>query len=409
MTSTVAVIMVGGPSTSNFRALGSVPAPLFPIAGRSLIDHPIRAAAALPGLKAVYVVGFYEERDFSLYLSGLSAAVSMPIRYLQESRGHGSAGGLHEFRATLMEEKPEAVFVLYCDVCCSFPLGGAVRCRAAARAVSRAPPRPDLLAAQLSHPGALGTMLVKRVPAAKASECGEVVEEAATHALLHYTERPETLVSDLVDTGVYVFSPSLFDVIASVLAAKPPSTEAGFVRMADVLTPFAGKQTLFVHETKDFWDFVKAPGHTLKASELYLEHFRATQPALLAPSRPEGPAVVGNCYVHASAKVALTAKLGPNVTVSTSCRVGDGARLINCILLDGAEVGDHAFVANAIIGWKSRLGTWSRVQGSGAGEAKNGVCILGEDVSVAAEVVVVNCIVLPHKEIRASVKDEVIL
>lgn len=138
-----------------------MPAPLFPIAGRSLIDYPIRAAAKVPGLACVYVVGFYEararaaaarraqggraqavavrslndgatrqppplqERDFGLYLSSLSASVGLPVRYLQEGKGHGSAGGLHQFAGVLLEEKPDALFVLYCDVCCAFPLAGA--------------------------------------------------------------------------------------------------------------------------------------------------------------------------------------------------------------------------------------------------------------------------------------------
>ncbi len=233
----VAVVMVGGPSTSNFRALGSVPAPLFPIAGRPLLDHPIRAAAAVPGLTAVFVVGFYEERDFSQYLSSLSAEIGRPVRYMREARGHGSAGGLHQFRSVILEDNPASVFVLYCDVCCTWPLNGTAR---AARARTHAPSVPlacmrpcaltdapaDLLAAHRTHAGAMGTMLVKRVAAAKAGECGAVVADDTTRELLHYTERPETYVrppraccraaltrrefvdcsyvSDLVNTGVCV-------------------------------------------------------------------------------------------------------------------------------------------------------------------------------------------------------------
>ena len=123
--SSIAVIMVGGPTTSNFRALGSVPAPLFPIAGRALLHHPITAAAAVPGITAVYVLGFYEERDFAPYLATMSAEVGVPVRYLCESRGHGSAGGLHQFRDTLLQEDPGSMFLLNCDVCCAFPLVGA--------------------------------------------------------------------------------------------------------------------------------------------------------------------------------------------------------------------------------------------------------------------------------------------
>ena len=164
-----------------------------------------------------------------------------------------------------------------------------------------------------------------------------------------------------------------------------------------------------MHETSDFWEQVKSPGMTLKASELYLGSFRSASPSLLAAAKPGGPLIVGNCYVHPSAKVHATAKLGPNVSVSPGARVGPGVRLMNCILLDDVEVRDNAVVQNAIVGWKSSLGAWARVQGSGEYDAKMGITILGEDVKVSDEVVVVNCIVLPHKEIKASVKEEVIL
>jgi mannose-1-phosphate guanylyltransferase len=48
-------------------------------------------------------------------------------------------------------------------------------------------------------------------------------------------------------------------------------------------------------------------------------------------------------------------------------------------------------------------------QGAGDYNTKLGITILGEDVAVEDEVVVVNCIVLPHKTITSRVQDEIIL
>jgi hypothetical protein len=121
----ITIIQVGGESTSNFRALGSTPAPLFPLAAHSLLHHPVAAAAALPGMRAVFVLGFYPEPAFAAFCAAASAEHGVPVRYLCETRGLGSAGGMHQFRDQLLAEKPAHLFLLNADVCCAFPLAGA--------------------------------------------------------------------------------------------------------------------------------------------------------------------------------------------------------------------------------------------------------------------------------------------
>lgn len=73
--------------------------------------------------------------------------------------------------------------------------------------------------------GGLGTILVKKVSKEKAAEFGELVADPQTKELLHYTEKPETFVSDLINCGVYVFSSSLFDHISSVSTFKRDAGE----------------------------------------------------------------------------------------------------------------------------------------------------------------------------------------
>jgi len=178
----------------------------------------------------------------------------------------------------------------------------------------------------------------------------------------------------------------------------------------DILSPLAGKKQLYTYETRDFWEQIKTPGMSLKCSSLYLAQFRFTSPHLLASGDGSKSAtIVGDVYIHPSAKVHPTAKLGPNVSISANARIGPGARLISCIILDDVEVMENAVVINAIVGWKSTIGKWSRVQAEGAYNAKLGITILGEAVTVEDEVVVVNSIVLPHKTLNVSVQEEIIL
>ncbi|KAH9790477.1 NTP transferase domain-containing protein [Citrus sinensis] len=412
MEKVVAVIMVGGPTKgTRFRPLSfNTPKPLFPLAGQPMIQHPISACKRIPNLAQIFLIGFYEEREFALYVSSISNELKVPVRYLKEDKQHGSAGGLYYFRDMIMEENPSHIILLNCDVCCSFPL-------------------PDLLEAHKRY-GGMGTMLVIKVSAESAHQFGELIADPNTKELLHYTEKPETFVSDLINCGVYVFTPDIFTAIQGVLthredranirqvssfeafqSATSRTLPVDFVRLdQDILSPLAGKKQLYTYETMDFWEQIKTPGMSLKCSSLYLALFKITSPQLLASGNGITSATIaGDVYIHPSAKVHPTAKIGPNVSISANVRVGAGVRLISCIVLDDVEIKENAVVLNSIIGWKSSLGRWARVQGNGDYNAKLGITILGEAVTVEDEVVVINSIVLPNKVLNVSVQEEIIL
>lgn len=407
----VAVIMVGGPTKgTRFRALSlNIPKPLFPLAGQPMVYHPISACKKIPNLAQIYLIGFYEEREFAIFVSSIANELRVPVRYLREDKPHGSAGGLYNFRDLIMEDNPSHIFLLNCDVCCSFPL-------------------PVMLEAHKSY-GGMGTILVSKVSPESANQFGEIVADPATSEVLHYTEKPETFVSDRINCGVYVFTPDIFQAIQSVStqrkdratlrrvssfeALQPAnrSLPSDFVRIdQDILSPLAGKKQLYVYETMDFWEQIKTPGMSLRCSGLYLSQFRFASPHLLADGDGTKSATIwGDVYIHPSAKVHPTAKIGPNVSISANARVGAGVRLVNCIILDDVEIKENTLVAHAIVGWRSSIGKWSRVQGTGDHNAKLGVTILGESVIVEDEVAVINCIVLPNKTLSVSVQEEIML
>lgn len=407
----VAVILVGGPTQgTSFRPLSfNTPKPLFPIAGQPMINHPISACKRIPNLVQVFLIGFYEEREFALYVSSISNELKVPVRYLKEDKPHGSAGGLYYFRDLIMEDDPSHIFLLNFDVCCSFALA-------------------NMLDAHRRY-GGMGTLLVIKVSAESANQFGELVADPDTKEVLHYTEKPETFVSDLINCGVYVFTPEIFSAIQDVFLNREDKVSprrlssfesfqsatknlpADFVRLdQDILSPLAGKKQLYTYETSDFWEQIKTPSMSLKCSDLYLARYQEISPHLLASGDgKKSTAIVGDVYIHPSAKIHPTAKIGPNVSISANVRIAAGVRLVNCIILDDVEVQENALVMHAIIGWKSLIGRWSRVQAEGDYNTKLGVTILGESVTVEDEVVVINCIVLPNKVLNMSVQEEIIL
>ena len=301
-----------------------------------------------------------------------------------------------------------------CDVCSTFPLY-------------------ELLASHLEH-GGLGTMLAKKTSEGNldATEFGNAICDPETCELLHYTEKPETRVGNLINAGVYAFSSHIFYHIQRVIDSKKAfqysqtctntsrdsSLGSDYVRLDnDIFVPMAGKSCLaadqlYVYTSSGFWNQIKHPGIALKCSELYLNQYRDTDPSMLADSNmqtADAPRITGSVHIHTSAIVHKDATIGPNVSIGPGVYVGPGTRLRDCIVLDDVQIKDHAYVCRAILGWRSKIGKWSRVEGAGSYAERLGVAILGEAVVVEDEVIVVNCIVLPNKIIGSTSRNDIIL
>jgi len=47
-----------------------------------MVHHPISACRRIPNLAQIYLIGFYEEREFSLYVSSISNDLRIPVRFV---------------------------------------------------------------------------------------------------------------------------------------------------------------------------------------------------------------------------------------------------------------------------------------------------------------------------------------
>lgn len=204
---------------------------------------------------------------------------------------------------------------------------------------------------------------------------------------------------------------------------------AGTIRLEqDVFSALAGQGQIYVHLTEGIWSQIKSAGSALYASRLYLGRYQITHPERLAKHSPGGPRIRGNVYIHPTAKVAPSAVLGPNVSIGKGVTVGEGVRLRESIVLHGATLQEHTCVLHSIVGWGSTVGRWARVEGTPNdpnpndprarmdseslfkdGKLLPAITILGCRVRIPAEVLILNSIVLPHKELSRSFTNQIIL
>ena len=69
---------------------------MFPIAGHPIIEHCFRAVAAVPDIKEVFIVGYYEESVFQPFINTVSTTwPQLSVKYLREYQALGTAGGLY--------------------------------------------------------------------------------------------------------------------------------------------------------------------------------------------------------------------------------------------------------------------------------------------------------------------------
>ncbi|XP_035606132.1 mannose-1-phosphate guanyltransferase alpha-A-like isoform X3 [Oncorhynchus keta] len=403
-----AVILIGGPQKgTRFRPLSfEVPKPLFPVAGVPMLQHHIEACAKVPNMKEILLVGFYQpNEELTRFICSAQQEFKILIRYLQEYAALGTGGGIYHFRDQILSGGPEAFFIMNADVCSEFPL-------------------PEMLNFQKEHGEPSSFVIMGTTANRKQSmNYGCIVENQQTNEVLHYVEKPSTFVSDIINCGIYLFTPEIFQHIGAVFQKNQQDMllypyegdeqtngngwhRAEAIRLEqDIFTALAGQGKLYVYKTPAFWSQIKSAGSAIYASRLYLNQYHKTHPERLATTEDGGPRISG-----------------------TGVTIGAGVRVRESIILHGATLQDHSCVLNCIVGWDSTIGKWARVEGTPSdpnpndpyakidsetlfrdGKLTPSITILGCNVTIPSEVIILNSIVLPHKDLNRSFKNQIIL
>ncbi|KAI9221333.1 nucleotide-diphospho-sugar transferase [Blastocladiella britannica] len=454
-----AVVLVGGPSRgTRFRPLSlNCPKPLFPIAGQPMLYHHLAALAEVPGLREVFLVGFFEDSVFAPFLERVAVDLpSLTVRYLREYQALGTAGGIFHFRDELTRGVTSHFFVLHSDICTGTPLAGMLdfhRTKAAAAAAA---------GAELT----LGTMLTSRVPPETTQRYGCVVADADKH-VVHYVEKPEFFISDLINGGVYLFDVAVIDLLDSIrkdrvaaMAALEASRANSIDSLAslqmydeiaapndgklrleqDILRGLAGTGRLFAYESQEFWTQMKTATYgfhpllyiafsrtvcqcnlssAVLVNTLVLQHNKRRRSGSVVAETMKGPQIIGAVSIHPSAQIHPTAKVGPNASIGPRVIIGPGCRVKESIILDGAELKANACVLYSVVGWNSKIGTWTRIEGTPQegvmqklmlnGQKTQSATVIGHEVKIADEVIIRNCLVLPHKELKSSYHNDILM
>lgn len=358
-----ALILVGGFGTRLRPLTLTLPKPLVEFANKPMILHQIEGLVKAGVTDVVLAVNYRPETMVSV-LKKYEEEYGIRITFSVETEPLGTAGPL-ALAKDILSQDDSPFFVLNSDVICDFPF-------------------EKVRDFHTAH-GGEGTIVVTKVE--EPSKYGVVVNHVDSTKIHRFVEKPVEFVSNKINAGIYIFSPSILERIE----LRPTSIEK------EIFPEMANAQQLHAFELEGFWMDVGQPKDFLTGTCLYLTSLAKSQSPLLETSKDY---VVGNVLIDPSVKIGKGCRIGPNVTLGPNVVIGDGVRLQRCVIMEGAKIKDHSWVYSSIVGWHSTVGRWCRLEG---------VSVLGDDVSVKDEIFVNGGRILPHKSISENITEPQII
>lgn len=317
-----AMILAGGLSTRLYPLTKQVPKPLVPVAGEPNAVHLIRYLKSY-GITDI-AINVHYLADMIVDTLGDGSKFGVRLEYLYEKVLLGSAGAVEQMKYFLSD----APFVVVgCDDLTDIPL--------------------DKLLEFHRQKSAVATIgLVQRD---EVDQYGVVVT-APDGKITGFQEKPPkgTERSKLVNTGIYAFTPEIFDRIPSGVFYDFGKNV--FPELQETGAAFYGYDARGA-----YWCDIGTPG----------EYRRATNDVLSGAFRiPGHERVKDSVWLGSGARVAPDAVIvGPSV-IGDGVEIGSGARVERSIVWQGSTIGERAVLRDSIVGMNYRVEPGANLDGA---------------------------------------------
>ncbi len=177
-------------------------------------------------------------------------------------------------------------------------------------------------------------------------------------------EKPKEFISDLANTGLYVFDMKIFDIGLK-------KTERGEYEVTDYVTELAKDNDVVCETVKDYWFPIPFAWSLLDANSFFVGRLEKSD---IKGEVEEGVTVKGNIivgegtvimkgvYIEGNVAIGKNSKIGPNcyirgnTSIGDGCRIGQAVEIKNCIIGDKSNVPHLSYVGDSVIGDNCNLG-----------------------------------------------------
>lgn len=334
-----AVVLAAGESTRMRPLSAYTPKHLLPVAGRPMIFHTLGSLRRAGITKTLIITG-YQEQVLREAIDSQEWS-PMEIEYVTQRERRGTADA-----ASLAQDFAggEEFLLMYGDV-----MVGPGTFEGLIDAHRQSGMALTLSVTEVEDPTAYGVV---------------VVEEDRVTGLV---EKPpaENLPSRLVNAGIYVAGPDLWEAIE-----RTGESERGEREITDSINMLIGRGVVGAHHLPSWWLDVGRPWDLLEANRLILQDaVRRVEGDVEEGAVLKGPVIVeASATVRSGAYVIGPAFIGPECVVGPNCfirpytslvrkvKIGNAVEIKNSIIMEGTNVGHLSYVGDSILGRNVNFG-----------------------------------------------------
>jgi len=321
-----AVIMAAGKSTRTWPLTLTKPKPLLKVMNKEILKHNLDALQGLID-EVIVIVGFKKEvitKEIGNKYGKLR------VRYAEQKTQLGTGHALKQVEELI---KNKFIVIGGDDI---FSRGDIKACLKHKYAV---------LGCKVEDPSRFGVFVVKD------KEVKKVVE------------KPDKFVSDIANTGLYVFDRAVFK-------HKLKKSRRGEYEIIDYVNMLVKKEKVICEKVKGHWLSVGYPWDLIEANGVLVSEIKndikgkveknVTVKGKIRVGR--GTEILSGTYIQGNVVIGEDCFVGPNcflrgnTSIGNGCHIGQAVEIKNSIIMDNAKVPHLSYIGDSVIGVNSNMG-----------------------------------------------------
>jgi bifunctional UDP-N-acetylglucosamine pyrophosphorylase/glucosamine-1-phosphate N-acetyltransferase len=334
-----AFILAAGEGTRMRPLTANIPKPLLPVAGKPFIVHMINGLKEAGVKEATILIGWRGRRVKEFLKDGKNLGVK--IRYEEQERRLGTAHAIG-----LAKNHMKGKFIC---------LNGDI--------ILPSKSLREFIEFSRGKGNVVGLTRVE-----DSSSFGVV--ELKGGIIQEIEEKPKRPKSDLINAGIYMLQPEIFNAIARTKKSSRREYE-----ITDSLKILMKKKKVYGFPIPGDWIDVGRPWDLLKANAILMKGVRSKKEGEIDKNVTleekvrigKGTRVRSGTTIRGPVVIGEDCKIGPNCLIRGStyigngCKVGAASEVKNSIIMNDSHIPHHNYVGDSILGERCNLGSGTKI------------------------------------------------